>query len=108
MIIGGWRNEHALSMLIISPCWGEEDSHHPPLLSSSLQTLDIGFKDSWKTSKQPIDCLRPCFPFGSVVNRQVSSDETLNYDQDFKLNLGQSGPLSFGFTGSRLKMEVEF
>ena len=97
-----------LSTLVVNPSLGEEDSHHPPLLGSNLRILDIGYKNNWKTADDPIRCMQPCFPFDSGVSTQFRSDQTTNYEQDFKLELGQTGPLSFRLTGRHLKMKVEF
>ena len=97
-----------LSTVAVNPCFGEEDSHHPPLSDSNLRVLDIGFKRDWKEAKETVRCMKPCFPFDPVVAEGVSSNRTMNYEQDFKLELGQSGPLSFRLTGRHLKMKVEF
>ena len=97
-----------LSTIIVNPCLGEEDSHHPPLPDSNLKILDIGFKNDWKEAKEPIRCMQSCFPFDPVVAAGDSSDQTINYREDFKLEFGQSGPLSFRLTGRHLKMKVEF
>ena len=98
-----------LSTIVVNPCLGEDDSHHPPLIDNDLRILDIGFKNSWKTVNETNDCIRPCFPFASdITEQQVVPDRTINYKQDFRLELGQTGPLSFRLTGRHLKMKVEF
>lgn len=106
------RSKLVLGMLLaaglVNPCLGEEESHHPPLLDSSLRPLDLGFKHHWAAPYKPTPCAQPCFPFESSVSAQGSPDQPLSYEQDFRLNLGESGPLSFRLSGSRLKMEVEF
>ena len=98
-----------LSTLVVNPCLGEDDSHHPPLVDNSLTTLDIGFKSNWKPVNENIDCIRPCFSFApDITEQQAAPDQTINYKQDFRLELGETGPLSFRLTGRHLKMRVEF
>ena len=95
---------------MVAPVWGADDPgvQHPPLFKRVYPALDIGFKGiAWGSSYGLKSCTGPCLSRTAVVTRVVP-DQVLSYDRDFSLNLGQTGPVSFRFSGTRLKMEVAF
>lgn len=80
-------------------------SRNPPLSNKVYPVMDLGFKVSSWAKLHP--CARPCLSRADVMSRNVP-DQELSYEQDFSLSLGQTGPLSFQFSGRRLKMGIEF
>ena len=94
----------------VAPVWGADglDLHHPPLFKKVYPALDIGFKGiSWGSSYSRKSCTGPCLS-RTVAVTEVVPDRALSYQRDFSLSLGQTGPVSFRFSGRRLKMEVAF
>ena len=99
-----------LSTSLGAPTWGADDtvSQHPPLFKNSSSQLDIGFKASPRAKSYSLSsCAGSCLSRTAPVSR-IAPDQTLPYEQDSNLNLGQTGPFSIQFSGRRLKMEVNF
>ena len=96
-----------LLLLSTGPCLGaESDELHAPLLDTRQPPLDFAYKGP---AEGPADdqvlCTVPC---SSPAPGISSSAPDPDYKHDFSLNLGQTGPVSFELTGSRLRMELDF
>lgn len=97
-------------MISASSCWAADDvmSHHPPASKRSLQ-LQLT-NPLWASRENLAICDQSC-SFVSPSTRTHGVYLRDNYAPprtDFSLSLGQTGPVSFEFTGQRLKMEVSF
>lgn len=98
-----------LFLVATGPCLGaESDGPHAPLLDTNQAPLDFAFDGPFENTPadDPVLCTVPC----SSPDRVISSapDSTPNYKQDFSLGLGRTGPVSFEFADSRLRMELVF
>jgi hypothetical protein len=88
---------------------------HPPearVIPDDYQSLNIGFRGPYQplTGGEAV-CLQGCDSYSTTAgpdSRDATGSHDSSYSQDFSLNLGQSGPMSFRFSGHRFKMQVEF
>ena len=82
------------------------------LYSNGYQSLDIAFRGPYRPlADNGATCTLECDSFSTNTgpdNGDPPGSRVSSYDQDLSLDLGQSGPLSFRFSGRRLKMQVEF
>lgn len=97
-----------LGTALALPCVAEEDSV-VPLSDKSLRTLDFGFRNGkWATPYTFEPCSTPCTSSFHPNSIHADPNPALPYKHDFSFSIGQSGPLSFRVSGSRLRMKVEF
>jgi hypothetical protein len=105
MPISGWATKFA-----------NVHNPHPPdarVNTNNYQSLSIGFTGPYRLLAEHEATCPPqgCYSFSSTAgpdSRDTPGTHDSSYSQDFSLNLGQSGPLSFRFSGRRFKMQVEF
>jgi len=98
----GWAGKFSNTQVSHPP-----DSRPP---ADDVQSLSIEFRLPVRAlaDNDPV-CGQECYSFSSPGVRQENYGlQDRSYKQNFSLNLGQSGPLSFRFSGSRIKMQVEF
>ena len=85
----------------------EPDGHHPPLPDAHQPPLDFAFKGPVEIpSNDLVLCTGPCSSAPPVISATL--DPGLSYKEDFSVGLGQTGPVLFELTGSRLRMELAF
>lgn len=96
--------------------WAEQsaEKHNPHLSKSSpdhqaVRSLRIGFRTPAQLfASDERSCSDRCFALSTGEVREYHNLQSSFSNRDFSLNLGQGGPVSLRFTGSRLKMQVEF
>ena len=77
--------------------------------SPALNTLGIGFRDPVRDlAGNAHACGKNCFSLSPGAARKFARLESAYTTRELSLNLGQSGPVSLLFNGSRLKMHIRF
>ena len=102
-----------LLLLVSGQCFGsdalgsEADAHHPPLPDTIQPALDFAFKGPIESvADDLVLCTHPCSSPAPVISANLEPSPT--YKQNFSVGLGQTGPVSFEISGSRLRMELAF
>lgn len=104
-----------LTALLPGALWADENTgRHGPHLNgpsgnANLNSLRIGFRDpAWSFADEAHTCGDGCFSVSPESVRYVPQLRSAYHARETSLNLGQSGPVSWRFNGSRLKMQVRF
>ena len=104
-----------LTTLLPGALWAEEisDRRSPhldgPSGSASMNLLRIGFRDpAGSFAGDAHACGNGCFSVSPDSARYVPQLQSAYQVRETSLNLGRSGPVSWQFNGSRLKMQVRF
>lgn len=77
----------------------------PAAVEGSKRTLDFGFNGLPGASQDAGLCRGCTTPLGAV---SIPAGRAVTYAETFRVDLVESGPLSFGLSGRRLRMEVAF
>ena len=106
-----------LGLLLLAPVasWADDLKSKPdphfdgPAESPAFNSLRIGFGDPARDlADNAHTCGKSCFSLSPGAARNVPQLESAYTTRDLSLNLGQSGPVSLLFNGSRLRMHIRF
>jgi len=106
-----------LGLTLLSPgaSWagditGKRNPHFDePSENLSLNSLRIGFPNPVRDpTVETHACGDRCFSLSPGAARKFPQLQSAYTNGDVSLNLGQSGPVSLRFNGSRLKMHIRF
>ena len=104
-----------LSLLAPVASWADDLTGKPnphfddPAESPAFNSLRIGFGDpAREQTNNAHTCGKSCFSLSPGAARNVPQLESAYTTRDLSLNLGQSGPVSLLFNGSRLRMHIRF